>query len=121
MTRLSEEQIDILTQEEEEELRKVLDQMVETVKTYCMKNGRISASEKRVIKAMKETTEGLADEIVNLYQEEEVVDDLSLLDIVNRNREKILNDLVNAALTPKKKILSEEAKDVINMVSKDLI
>ena len=114
-------EIDVLTEEEEVELRKVLDQMVETVKTYCEKDGKITASEKRIIKAMKVTTKDLANEIVQLYEEETSVDDLTLLDVVNRNREKILNDLLNAALTPKRKQLSDEAKEVISMVSKDLI
>ena len=124
MVKLTDEiktEIDVLTEEEEVELRKVLDQMVETVKTYCEKDGKITASEKRIIKAMKVTTKDLANEIVQLYEEETSVDDLTLLDVVNRNREKILNDLLNAALTPKRKQLSDEAKEVISMVSKDLI
>lgn len=114
------EEINTLTKEEEIELRKVLDQMVETVKTYCEKDGKVTASEKRIIKAMKVTTKDLANEIVQLYEEETSVDDLTLLEVVNRNREKILNDLLNAALTPKRKQMSEEAKEVISMVSKDL-
>ncbi len=114
-------EIDTLTEEEEIELRKVLDQMVETIKTYCGKDGKITASERRIIKAMKVTTKDLANEIVELYEEQTSVDDLTLLEVVNRNREKILNNLVNAALTPKRKQLSEEAKEVISMVSKDLI
>lgn len=114
------EEINTLTKEEEIELRKVLDQMVETVKTYCEKDGKVTASEKRIIKAMKVTTKDLANEIVQLYEEETLVDDLTLLEVVNRNREKILNDLLNAALTPKRKQMSEEAKEVISMVSKDL-
>ncbi|NPD90264.1 MAG: hypothetical protein HGN29_16250 [Asgard group archaeon] len=114
------EEINTLTKEEENELRKVLDQMVETVKTYCEKDGKVTASEKRIIKAMKVTTKDLANEIVQLYEEETSVDDLTLLEVVNRNREKILNDLLNAALTPKRKQMSEEAKEVISMVSKDL-
>jgi hypothetical protein len=114
-------EIDTLTEEEELELRKVLDQMVETVKTYCEKDGKITASEKRIIKAMKITTKDLANEIVDLYEEKTSVDDLTLLEVVDRNREKILNDLLNAALTPKRKQLSDEAKAVISMVSRDLI
>jgi hypothetical protein len=114
-------EIDTLTDEEEIELRRVLDQMVETVKTYCEKDGKVTASEKRIIKAMKSTTIDLANEIVQLYEEEKSVDDLTLLEVVNRNRERILNNLVNAALTPKRKQISEEAKQVISMISKDLI
>ena len=116
-----EETGDILTQEEEEELKLVLDQMVESVKTYCERDGKITASEKRIIKAMKTTTVDLATEIIKLYQEETQVDDMTLLKVVNRNREKILNDLLYAAMTPKRKILSDEAKEVISMVSKELI
>ena len=112
---------DILTESEEEELRFALDNMVEMVKTYCERNGKISASEKRIIKAMKDTTENLIEEIVKLYREKTKVDDLTLLEVVNKNREKILNDLLKAALTPKKKILSDEAKEVLSMVSKELI
>ena len=115
------EEIDTLTDEEEEELLKVLDKMVQAVKQYCEKDGKVTASEKRIIKAMKETTGDLADEIISLYKENKIVDDLVLLDVVNRNREKILNDLFQAALTPKRKQISDEAKNVISMVSKDLI
>ena len=112
---------DILTIQEEEELRIVLENMVESVKTYCEKDGKLTASEKRIIKQMKVTTDDLAEEIINLYKEHTLVDDLTLLDVVNRNRVKILNDLLLAALTPKKQLLSEEAKNVIEMVSKELI
>jgi len=112
---------DILTEYEEEELRTALDKMVEAVKTYCERNGKVTASEKRIIKAMKKTTSNLAEEIVQLYQDQTLVEDLSLLEVVNRNREKILNDLLFAALTPKKQLLSEEAKEVISMVAKELI
>ncbi len=115
------EEIDTLTAEEEEGLLKVLDQMVEVVKQYCEKDGKVTASEKRIIKAMKETTGDLADEIISLYQENKIVDDLALLEVVNRNREKILNDLFQAALTPKRHQISDEAKNVISMVSKELI
>ena len=38
LTNEVEREKDILTEEEEVELRKVLEQMVETVKTYCEKN-----------------------------------------------------------------------------------
>ena len=112
---------DILTKEEEIALRASLEQMVDAVKSYCERNGKLSASEKRIIKAMKVTTDELAEEIVQLYKSSSEVDDLSLLDVVNRNREKILNDILNAALTPKRKILSEEAKEVITMVSQELM
>lgn len=112
---------DNLTDYEEEELRSALDQMVEAVKTYCERDGKVTASEKRIIKAMKKTTNTLAEEIVRLYEEQTEVEDLTLLEVVNRNREKILNDLLFAALTPKKKLLSEEAKEVISMVAKELI
>jgi len=47
---------DILTIQEEEELREVLEKMVESVKTYCEKNGKLTAAEKRIIKQMKVTT-----------------------------------------------------------------
>ena len=112
---------DILTIQEEEELRIVLEKLVESVKSYCEKDGKLTASEKRIIKQMKVTTDDLAEEIIKLYKENILVDDLTLLDIVNKNRVKILNDLLNAALTPKKQLLSEEARNVIAMVSKDLI
>ncbi len=112
---------DNLTEDEEAELRNALDQMVEAVKTYCEKDGKMTASEKRIVKAMKATTDDLAEEIVQLYRKQSQVDDLTLLEVVNRNREKILNDLLYAALTPKKKLLSDEAKEVIAMVSKELI
>jgi hypothetical protein len=112
---------DILTIQEEEELREVLENMVNSVKTYCEKDGKLTASEKRIIKQMKVTTDDLAEEIIKLYKEHTLVDDLTLLDVVNRNRVKILNDLLHAALTPKKQLLSEEAKNVIEMVSKELI
>jgi hypothetical protein len=46
---------------------------------------------------------------------------MTLLEVVDKNREKILNDLLQAALTPKKKMLSDEAKDVLAMVSKELL
>ena len=115
------EEIDTLTAEEEEALLNVLDQMVQAVKQYCEKDGKVTASEKRIIKAMKETTGDLADEIISLYKENKIVDDMTLLGVVNRNREKILNDLYQAAQTPKRKKISEEAKEVISMVSKDLI
>ena len=81
---------DILTEIEEAELRATLDHMVETVKTYCYRDGKATASEKRIIKAMKETTNSLAEEIVKLYEEQTLVEDLTLLEVVNRNREKIL-------------------------------
>ena len=112
---------DILTENEEANLRSALDQMVEAVKTYCGKDGKVTASEKRIIKAMQSTTSNLAEEIVKLYKDQTLVDDLTLLEVVNKNREKILNDLLLAALTPKKKLLSEEAKEVITMVSRELI
>ena len=112
---------DILTIQEEEELREVLENMVSSVKTYCEKNGKLTASERRIIKQMKVTADDLAEEIISLYQEHTLVDDLTLLDVVNKNRVKILNDLLHAALTPKKQILSDEAKNVIEMVSKELI
>ncbi len=112
---------DILTIQEEEELIEVLEKMVESVKTYCEKNGKLTASEKRIIKQMKVTTEDLAEEIINLYKNHTYVNDLTLLDVVNRNRVKILNVLLHAALTPKKKLLSEEARAVIAMVSKELM
>ncbi len=116
----SEEKTDILTAEEEEQLKMVLDNMLVAVKTYCEKDGKITASEKRIIKAMKESTNDLAQEIINLYKDQGQVDDLTLLDVVDRNREKILNNLYQAAATPKRKIVSEEAKEVISMVSRDL-
>ena len=112
---------DILTIQEEEELREVLENMVSSVKTYCEKNGKLTASERRIIKQMKVTADDLAEEIISLYQEHTLVDDLTLLDVVNKNRVKILNDLLHAALTPKKQQLSVEAKNVIEMVSKELI
>jgi len=112
---------DILTIQEEEELREVLENMVSSVKTYCEKDGKLTASERRIIKQMKVTADDLAEEIISLYQEHTQVDDLTLLDVVNKNRVKILNDLLHAALTPKKQILSDEAKNVIEMVSKELI
>jgi hypothetical protein len=116
-----EESIDTLTAEEEKQLKIVLDNMIETVKTYCEKDGKVTASEKRIIKAMKESTDELAQEIINLYKNHNQVDDLTLLDVVDRNREKILNNLYQAAATPKRKTVSDEAKEVIAMVSKDLI
>ncbi len=61
-----EEIIDTLTPEEEGALLSVLDKMVEAVKQYCEKDGKVTASEKRIIKAMKETTGDLADEIISL-------------------------------------------------------
>ncbi len=112
---------DILTETEEAELRSALDQMVEAVKTYCVRDGKVTASEKRIIKAMQSTTNDLVEEIVKLYKDKTQVDDLTLLEVVNKNRENILNDLLLAALTPKKKLLSEEAKEVITMVSRELI
>ncbi len=112
---------DILTEYEEAELRSTLDHMVEAVKTYCEKDGKITASEKRIIKAMKTTTNDLAEEVVKLYKDQIQVEDLTLLEVVNRNREKILNNLLLAALTPKKQQLSDEAKNVITMVAKELI
>lgn len=112
---------DILTIQEEEDLREVLKNMVESVKTYCEKDGKLTASEKRIIKQMKVTADDLVKEIIGLYKEHTLVDDLTLLDVVNKNRVKILNDLLHAALTPKKQLLSEEAKNVIEMVSKELI
>ncbi|MCE7748939.1 MAG: hypothetical protein GPJ51_11110 [Candidatus Heimdallarchaeota archaeon] len=112
---------DILTENEEVELRSSLDHMVEAVKTYCEKNGKVTASEKRIIKAMQATTDDLTEEIVKLYKDQTQVDDMTLLEVVNKNREKILNDLLFAALTPKKHKLSEEAKEVITMVAKELI
>ncbi|MHA1667367.1 MAG: hypothetical protein ACTSUR_01815 [Candidatus Heimdallarchaeaceae archaeon] len=121
MTEESVAKEDLLTKEEEIALRASLEQMVDAVKSYCERNGKLSASEKRIIKAMKTTTDELAEEIVLLYQSSSEVDDLSLLDVVNRNREKILNDILNAALTPKRKLLSEEAKEVITMVSQELM
>ncbi len=95
--------------------------MVAAVKSYCQQKGKITASEKRIIGAMKETTEGLAEEIIKLYKNNTQVDDMTLLEVVDKNREKILNDLLDAALTPKKKILSDEAKEVLGMVSKELL
>ena len=112
---------DILTIHEEEELKEVLEKMVDSVKTYCEKDGKLTASEKRIIRQMKVTTEDLADEIIKLYKDHTYVDDLTLLDDVNRNRVKILNDLLNAALIPKKQLLSEESRAVIAMVSKELM
>ena len=117
----SEETIDTLTAEEEKQLKMVLDNMIETVKTYCEKDGKVTASEKRIIKAMKESTNELAQEIVKLYKNQDQVDDMTLLEVVDRNREKILNNLYQAAATPKRKIVSEEAKEVISMVTRDLI
>ena len=87
------EEIDVLTVEEEEALLKVLDKMVQAVKNYCEKDGKITASEKRIIRAMKESTGDLAKEIINLYKENKIVDDMTLLGVVDRNREKILNNL----------------------------
>ncbi len=114
-------QEDILTSEEEADLRSSLDSMVAAVKTYCEQKGKITASEKRIIGAMKETSADLAEEIIKLYKTNKQVDDMSLLEVVDKNREKILNDLLHAALTPKKKMLSDEAKDVLAMVSKELL
>lgn len=114
-------QEDILTPEEEADLRSSLDSMVAAVKSYCEQKGKITASEKRIIGAMKETSEDLAEEIIKLYKTNTQVDDMSLLEVVDKNREKILNDLLQAALTPKKKMLSNEAKDVLAMVSKELL
>ena len=115
------EEIDTLTAEEEEALLSVLDKMVQAVKHYCEKDGKVTASEKRIIKAMKETTGDLAEEIINLYKENKIVDDMTLLGVVDKNREKILNDLYQAAQTPKRKTISKEAIEVISMVSQDLI
>ena len=114
-------QVDDLSQEEEAELRAALDNMVTVVKTYCEQKGKITASEKRIITAMKDTADDLAEEIIKLYKTNNQVDDMTLLEVVDRNREKILNDLLNAALTPKRKLLSEEAKEVLAMVSKELL
>ena len=112
---------DVLTIHEEEELREVLEKIVESVKTYCEKDGKLTASEKRIIKQIKLTSEDLADEIIKLYKDYTYVDDLTLLNVVNRNRVKILNDLLNAALTTKKQLLSEETRAVIAMASKELM
>ena len=112
---------DTLSAEEEEALLAVLDKMVNAVKEYCEKDGKVTASEKRVIKAMKETTGDLADEIIKLYKDNTIVEDLKLLEVVDRNREKILNNLYQAAQTPRRKTISKEAKEVISMVSQDLI
>ena len=114
-------QEDTLTPEEEADLRSSLDSMVAAVKSYCEQNGKITASEKRIIGAMKETSADLAEEIIKLYKTNTQVDDMTLLEVVDKNREKILNDLLQAALTPKKKMLSDEAKDVLAMVSKELL
>ena len=114
-------QEDNLTPEEEADLRSSLDSMVAAVKSYCEQKGKITASEKRIIGAMKETTEDLAEEIIKLYRNNTQVDDMTLLEVVDKNREKILNDLLDAALTPKKKLLSDEAKEVLGMVSKELL
>jgi len=114
-------QEDILTPQEESDLRSALDNMVVAVKSYCEQKGKITASEKRIIGAMKATTNDLAEEIVKLYKTNTEVDDMTLLEVVDKNREKILNDLLYAALTPKKKLLSDEAKEVITMVSKELL
>ena len=114
-------QEDILTSKEEAELRSSLDGMVAAVKSYCEQKGKITASEKRIIGAMKETSEDLAEQIIKLYKTNIQVDDMTLLEVVDKNREKILNDLLDAALTPKKKMLSEEARDVLAMVSKELL
>ena len=114
-------QEDVLTPEEEDDLRSSLDNMVAAVKSYCLQKGKITASEKRIIGAMKETTEDLAEKIIKLYKNNTQVDDMTLLEVVDKNREKILNDLLDAALTPKKKILSDEAKEVLGMVSEELL
>jgi len=114
-------QEDTLTPKEEADLKSSLDSMVNAVKFYCEQKGKITASEKRIIGAMKETTEDLAEEIIKLYKNNTQVDDMTLLEVVDKNREKILNDLLQAALTPKKKMLSDEAKDVLIMVSKELL
>ncbi|MHA1303970.1 MAG: hypothetical protein ACTSQE_11345 [Candidatus Heimdallarchaeaceae archaeon] len=108
--------------EEIEEVKQILDNMVQSVVDYCMKSGKITAAEKRIIKAMKEATKDLKDDIIKLYSKEaDAVDDLTLLDVVNKNRAKILNDIYQAAITPKRKLLSKEAQEVINMVANDLL
>lgn len=81
-------QEDILTPEEESDLRSALDNMVTAVKSYCEQKGKITASEKRIISAMKDTINDFAEEIVKLYKSNSQVDDMTLLEIVDKNREK---------------------------------
>jgi len=95
--------------------------MVQKVIDFCESDGKITAAEKRIIKAMKSSTKELAEEIITLYQEKAEVDDMTLLEVVNRNREKILNELFMAAKTPKRGLVSERAKEVIAMVARDLL
>ena len=103
------------------EVRTILNNMIQKVIEFCEADGKITAAEKRIIKAMKKSTNELAEEIIKLYKERTDVDDMTLLEVVNKNREKILNDLFMAAKTPKRGIISKRAKEVIAMVAKELI
>ncbi|MHA1685034.1 MAG: hypothetical protein ACTSYD_01370 [Candidatus Heimdallarchaeaceae archaeon] len=105
---------------EEQEVRAVLNNMLAKIIEFCESDGKLSAPEKRIIKAMKASTKELADEIIALYKKQAEVDDMTLLEVVDRNREKILNDLFEAAKTPKGRI-SKRAKEVIAMVAQNLI
>ena len=120
---MSENPENLSKDEEIVQVKEILKQMVQAVENYCLNNGgRITASEKRVIDAMNEAVKDLEDDIISLYSKEAAeIDDMTLLDVVNKNRAKILNDIYQAALTPKRKLLSDEAKEVINMVANDLL
>lgn len=110
------------TEKEIEEVKLILKNMVQSVIDFCSKSGKITASEKRIIKAMKEATKDLEDDIIALYKEQaDNIEDMTLLDVVNKNRAKILNDIYKAAITPKRHLLSKEAQEVINMVANDLL
>ena len=111
-----------ISQRDIDDVQRILDNMIRSVVEFCQKdNNKITASEKRVIKAMESATKDLGDMILALFKEKTQLDDMSLLEVVNQNREKILNDIYQAAMTPKRKQVSKEAIDVIAMVARDLI
>lgn len=111
-----------ISQRDIDDVQRILDNMIRSVVEFCQKdNSKITASEKRVIKAMESATKDLGDMILALFKEKTQLDDMSLLEVVNQNREKILNDIYQAAMTPKRKHVSKEAIEVIAMVARDLI
>ena len=111
-----------ISQRDIDDVQRILDNMIRSVVEFCQKdNNKITASEKRVIKAMESATKDLGDMILALFKEKTQLDDMALLEVVNQNREKILNDIYQAAMTPKRKLVSKEAIEVIAMVARDLI
>ncbi len=111
-----------ISQRDIDDVQRILDNMIRSVVEFCQKdNNKITASEKRVIKAMESATKDLGDMILALFKEKTQLDDMALLEVVNHNREKILNDIYQAAMTPKRKSVSKEAIEVIAMVARDLI